>query len=139
MKNTDEFHLTLQFLGDDVPSAELVIEALKTVRFEPFKIEMGDAIPFGPPHNLRGVWIECAKNPALEKLAADIRKAMEPLGLIPDKPFAAHITLGRYKKQPHESIVRIKGEPHRFAVEHFYLMESTLSSAGPLHKQIAEF
>ncbi len=139
MKNADEFHLTLQFLGDDIASAEPIIEALKTVQFVPFEIEMGDALPFPGSDRPRGVWIECAKNPALDKLAQGIRKALEPLGLIPDKPFTAHITLGRYKMPPARPVARVKGNPNTFAVSHFELMKSELTPRGPMHKSLARF
>jgi len=139
MKNADEFHLTLQFLGDDIASAEPIIEALKTVQFVPLEIEMGDALPFPDPHRPRGVWIECAENPTLDKLAADIRKVIEPLGLVPDKPFTAHITLGRYKIPPARLAERVKGNPNTFAVSHFELMASELTPKGPIHKSLARF
>ena len=87
----------------------------------------------------RGVWIECAKNPTLDKLASDIRKALEPLGLIPDKPFTAHITLGRYKMSPAHPVGRVKGNPNAFAVSHFELMASELTPKGPIHKSLARF
>ncbi|MBU0577940.1 RNA 2',3'-cyclic phosphodiesterase [Patescibacteria group bacterium] len=136
IRKTNEFHLTLQFLGDDIEDAEPIIETLKTIKFEQFELEMGDALPFPNPFQPRGIWIECKKTDALEKLANDIREALEPLGFIPDKPFKAHITLGRFRKPPHKKPEKIEGEQHKFTVNHFNLMESMLSPIGPKYKRI---
>ncbi|MBU0727160.1 RNA 2',3'-cyclic phosphodiesterase, partial [Patescibacteria group bacterium] len=95
MKNTNEFHITIQFLGDDIESEEKIIEKLNKIRFEPFEIQMGDAVPFGNPNNPRGIWIECKENPQLTTLASNIRQFMGDLGYKADHPFRTHITLGR--------------------------------------------
>jgi len=139
MKNTNEFHLTVQFLGDDTENPDQLIETLKTVQFAPFEIEMGDAVPFPHPAHPRGVWINCKITPKLEKLAEEIRKTTEKLGYISDKPFKAHITLGRYKRPPNYKPKQVKGEPHQFTVDQFHLVESILSSEGPKHKILASF
>ncbi len=139
MKNTDEFHMTVQFLGDDCKSAEPVIESLKKIRFSPFEIEMGNALPFPNTWEPRGVWIECKLSPELKKLAEDIQNTMKEVGYISDKPFKAHITLGRYKHQPRQEIKEVEGEPHKFDVKEFYLVESALTPGGPIHKKLATF
>jgi len=139
MKNTNEFHLTIQFLGDDIESADLIVKKLKEIQFTPFEIEMGDAAPFGHPKNPRGTWIECKENSKLNNLASNIRKLMEELGYKSDYPFRAHITLGKYKFAPKKIPQKITGEPHKFRVEHFYLMKSILSPEGPKYKSIAQF
>jgi 2'-5' RNA ligase len=72
-------------------------------------------------------------------LAKQIRSKMEELNIIADKPFRAHITLGRYKRPPHRKPEKIKGEPHTFTVDRFYLIESTLGPEGPHYKTLAKF
>jgi RNA 2',3'-cyclic 3'-phosphodiesterase len=139
MKNADEFHMTIQFLGDNVKSADPIIKTLKKNKFTPFEIEMGNALPFPNAWDPRGAWIECKLSPELKKLAEDIQSAMKGLGYISDKPFKAHITLGRYKHPPKQKIKEVEGEPHRFSVKEFYLVESTLTKTGPIHKIIANF
>ena len=139
MKNTNEFHMTVQFLGDDIESPDQLIETLKKIQFTPFEIEMGDAIPFGNPTSPRGVWIECETTSELGKLADNIRQTMSELNYVADKPFKAHITLGRYKRPPNYKPEKTKGEPHKFIIEKFYLMESILTSTGAKHKILASF
>jgi 2'-5' RNA ligase len=139
MKNTDEFHMTVQFLGDGILSAEPIIEALKNVSFKPFEIEMGNALLFPNVWDPRGAWIECRLSQELKKLAEDVQSEMKKIGYISDKPFKAHITLGRYRQTPEKKPEVVKGEPHRFTVENFHLMESTLTPKGPIHKKLATF
>lgn len=136
---TKEFHLTIQFLGNEIENPQSIIKVLKKIKFEPFEIEMGDVIPFPTPFRSRGVWIECDPSAALLKLADDIRNSMEELGYMNDKPFRAHITLGRYKRPPAKKPKIIKGEPHRFTLDRFYLIESNLTPEGSKYKTLAEF
>jgi len=139
LKMTREFHLTLQFLGNEISDGQPIVDALSKIPFEPFDIEMGDVKPFGPFTNPRGVWIECKESKALGQLADQIRQTMDGLGYRADKPFRAHITLGRYKQIPREKPKIIKGEPHVFTVNRLYLMESILLPQGPVYKTVAKF
>lgn len=139
IRKTDQFHITLQFLGDDIESTDTVIDALKSVQFKPFEIEMGDVMLFGNPDNPKGIWIECKVNDSLQKLSNDIRKALKPLGFISDFPFKPHITLGRYKIAPQNKPEIVKGEPNKFSVETFYLIKSTLTTMGSNYEIIGRF
>jgi len=139
LKTTREFHMTVQFLGNDIEDADPIIVALKKVKFEPFEIEMGNAVPFPNSFRPRGVWIECDPSAALLNLAEEIRSVMAELGYMADKPFRAHITLGRYKRPPNRTPKIIKGESHRFKLEQFHLIESALTPEGPQYKTLARF
>ena len=139
LKNTREFHMTVQFLGNEIEDAQPIIEALKKIKFDSFDIKMGDAMPFPDAFRPRGVWIECEESDVLMNLADQIRKAMEEIGYIADKPFKAHVTLGRYKRWPQKTPKTVKGEPHIFTVDRFYLMQSTLTPEGPQYKTLARF
>ena len=98
---------------------------------------MGDAKAFGSIHEPRGIWIECRENKILQKLAENIRKALEPLGYTSDKPFRSHITLGRYKFPPKDTPKTVKGIPHRFEVNQLELIQSHLGEKGPHYKTLA--
>ena len=91
MKNTEDFHLTLQFLGDDIEEIFLpkIIDTLKSIEFKPFKITLGNARRFPNENRPHGVWIDCDGGTALEDLAERIRMAMGKIGFKPDKPFTA--------------------------------------------------
>ena len=139
LKETREFHMTIQFLGDEIEDPTSIIDALSKIKFEPFEIEMGDAVPFPNLFQPRGVWIECDPSAVLLNLADEIRQSLEELGYMNDKPFRAHITLGRYKRPPHQKPKKTEGETNRFKVERFCLMESTLTPEGPKYKTVASF
>ena len=118
---------------------EPITEALKKIKFTPFEIEMFNALPFPNSLEPKGVWIECKLTAELNKLAGDIQSAMKEIGYLSDKPFKAHITLGRYKYPPKQKIKEVEGKPHKFDVKEFYLVESTLTPKGPVHKKLATF
>lgn len=139
LKKTDEFHITIQFLGDNIDSAGRITDTLDSVIFSPLEIEMGNVMPFGHPNNPKGIWIKCKNNDQLNKLSEDIKNLMKPLGFISDFPFSPHITLGRYKNKPTDRPKTIKGEAHKFCVDTFYLMESILTPSGPIYKKIKSF
>lgn len=139
LNKTRAFHLTLHFLGDGIENAEPIIQALSAIQFKPFEIEMRDAVPFPNPFRPQGVWIECDPSSALLSLAEDIRNAMTNLGYRPDKPFRAHITLGRYQPSPRQKPKPIKGESHRFVLDKFYLIESVREPEGSAYKILATF
>lgn len=139
LKMTREFHLTVQFLGNEIEDERPIIDALSKILFKPFDIKMGDALLFPNPLNPRGVWIECDESDKLMSFADQIRKTMSELGYQADKPFKAHITLGRYKQSLHQKPEKIKGKPHVFTVDRFYLMESILLPQGALYKTVARF
>ncbi|MBU0705998.1 RNA 2',3'-cyclic phosphodiesterase [Patescibacteria group bacterium] len=139
LKNVNDFHLTLQFLGDDIENPDQIIDALSQIKFGPFEIEMGDALPFGPKNEPRGVWIECKENSALNQLAGQVRQTLAPLGYESDKPFRAHITLGRYKLPPKINPKKVSGTPHYFRVDHFELIQSHLEEGGPRYKVLQKF
>lgn len=169
MKNVDEFHLTLQFLGDNIGEQFLprLNGALKSIEFKPFEIKLGQPRRFPNEFEPKGVWIDCDGGKALKELADRIRKIMDKTGFRPDKPFVAHVTLGRYKKatanlldsrlpfsvllrQGYEGLRRInrgndkKGEnddseTKSFVTDRFYLMQSHLTPEGPNYKILSEF
>ena len=139
LRETHVFHLTVQFLGNEIEDPDTIIEALRKIKFDPFDIQMGDAVPFPNAFRPRGVWIECEESETLMNLADQIRSAMDEINLMADKPFKAHVTLGRYKRPPYGKLKPVTGEPHTFTINKFYLIESTLAPEGPKYKTLAEF
>lgn len=139
LRKTNNFHLTLQFLGDGIEDANKIIKTLDKIKFQPFKIEMGNATPFGPKKEPRGIWIECKENNILSKLAEDIQSQMSDIGYESDKPFMAHITLGRYKNPPETVPKRVEGITQQFEVDHFELIQSHLWENSPHYKTLKQF
>jgi len=140
MKNTEEFHLTLQFLGDDIPEERLpeIKNRLDGISFTAFPVTLHEALPFPNPKAPSGVWIVCRGGVALHQLAERVRAAMGNLGYLPDERFLPHVTLGRYKKGPPAVPKLIPGESPSFPVDAFHLMQSYRDPQGP-YKTLATF
>lgn len=141
IKPVQDFHLTLQFLGDDVPESVVpaIFDNLSKIRFSPLKISLGQARPFGARAALRGVWVACESGGELGALAQRIHAAMRPLGFIPDKPFSPHITLGRYKTPPAKIPPAVDGPAAAFTAREFELVQSHLAPEGPAYKTLRAF
>lgn len=139
LKKTKDFHLTIQFLGDNIQNTSEIIGGLEKIEWEPFEIKMGDIIPFGKKNESRGIWIECRKNKPLIELKEKVRSAMKEIGYHSDKPFRPHITLGRYKEIPKKIPGRIKGGTYKFKVKEFVLIRSHLSEKGSSYETLAHF
>ena len=83
-------HLTLAFLGEVRDSAE-VMEALRTVKFRPFKLSLEGLGNFG---NL--LWAGLQGSRELDAAVQRVRGALEEAGIAYDrKKFTPHITLIR--------------------------------------------
>ena len=86
----ENLHLTLAFIGE-APDAEPVVEALSSVSFAPFSLELEGLGSFGDLW-----WAGMRSSPPLEALARRIRRALAEAGIPFDrKRFSPHITLIR--------------------------------------------
>ena len=95
-------HVTIKFLGEvDAPRADGVARALSTaVRPQrPFDLGVGGFGAFPDLAHPRVVWCGVEPHPALELLANDVERALQPFGFDSElQPFRPHITLGRTRK-----------------------------------------
>ncbi len=139
LKKTSDFHITLQFLGDGIESSNKIQKALNQIKFEPFEIEMGDIVPFGPKARPRGIWIECNRSETLEELVKEVHSRMIAIDYESDRPFRPHITLGRYKRLPKTAPKRVEGTPRHLQIDHFELIQSHLGENGPHYKTLQKF
>lgn len=137
-------HLTLRFLGDRVPAAQLepIKRALAAIEQPAFDIRLHGVGRF-PPSEKKGarvLWAGVAPQPALTKLLQpSVERAVTGVGLPPDgKPFNGHITLARLK-QPDKGaadVSRWLAAHQDFAtgsipVTQFILYASLLTPQGP--------
>lgn len=139
LKLAREFHLTLQFLGENVPDDKLptIAQALSTVRFRPFDLTLKSIEPFGDAPG--GVWVSCVETPEIADLARQVNEKMTIIHLPPDRPFKAHITLGRYKKLPDPIPEIPKIKPLAFTVKEFHLIKSTTSTEGSTYHRLKAY
>lgn len=141
-------HLTLQFLGavpeERVAAVEAALrEAAADAR--PFALELRGAGGFPNARRPRVLWAALGGDVGpLAALATDVSRRLAPLGFPPEeRPFAAHVTLGRARDRRGApglagalaEAARADGAPWRAA--ELVLFESHLSPKGPRYEAIA--
>jgi len=137
-------HLTLKFLGE-VPDDQVdaVKSVLSSLVFEPFNIEFGECGVFPNQKKIRVVWMGCKPNDALIKLQKNIDALLPHFP--PDHNFHPHITLCRVKylnKKKQKLIDLLKklgGEGKSLTVTSVSLVESMLTSEGPVYRDLGHF
>jgi len=101
---------------------------------------------FPNEHRPRAFWCGIAAPPNLVELAADIDRALVPLGIAAEtRPFTPHLTLARFKSD--EGIGKIvraatdmKSTDFGSTTEtNFHLYESLLKSTGAQYNRVASF
>ncbi len=98
----ENFHITLEFLGDTKLDAvdEIAGAIAGACRdLDPFIVEFGGVGAFPSARRPRVVWAGVTSGKReLTELAGRVEDALAPLGFAKeDKPFRAHITLGRVR------------------------------------------
>jgi 2'-5' RNA ligase len=149
---TENLHVTLKFIGS-VPAEKLeaIIDALRRVRAD--KSVKLDFIGYGGI--AAGVyWATIEPCPALEKLAADIDRCLEPLGIAKEnRAFHPHVTVARFKDRGilekindliHENAIHgdgryLKCEFGSMTPAEFHLMESTTVPTGAIYSKVDSF
>ena len=135
-------HITLQFLGevsgDRTPQ---IAEALKTVKMNPFAVNISGVGVFPSDDYIRVVWLGC--DGPLPELASKVQACLHPLAFMPDKPFASHLTIARIKfktKNLRDNLVNLQNAVvGKMTVDKFSLKKSTLTPGGPIYEDVAVF
>lgn len=130
----DQWHVTLQFLGDDV-DIEAVAAALPSLSTAPAEVQLGAPGPLGNPRRSMvfavgvrsgGEW--------LRAVTEEIADRLRPLGFVPDeRPFVPHLTIARFRRPtrlPRED-GSTTGEP--WTVRDVVLFESRLGRGPAQH------
>ncbi|MBI5077259.1 RNA 2',3'-cyclic phosphodiesterase [Candidatus Falkowbacteria bacterium] len=139
----ENIHLTLAFLGEITPQqVEVLSQGLDTIKFTPFSVSLNQLGAF--PSVLQPQVIKISLRDDghnLQKISDAIRQILSKLKIdADDKPFSAHITLGRIKNRGVAKInLQIPIEPLAFIIEHVDLMQSQLTPRGPVHSLINFF
>ncbi len=98
-------HLTLAFLGE-VQDRTPVEEALRTVRFRPFRLSLSGMGSFGDL-----LWVGLKGNQGLSGLVRDIRAALDAAGIEYDRgKFVPHITIIRRSSGKWQQVPAPRGE-----------------------------
>jgi 2'-5' RNA ligase len=139
-----QVHWTLQFLGecseDRVTEIARALDAA-AAGVRPFPARIGGVGTFPETGAPRILWLGLAEGgEAMADLAGRVHRALEPFGFIPDeRPFSAHLTLGRVKRlqaaaQARTILEAAKAEGFAsFTVDSIHLYRSVLSPQGPTY------
>jgi 2'-5' RNA ligase len=141
-------HITLKFIGE--VSTEKYSRIEKTLTETPcnidnFTVTLQGCGKFGRGGGLNIFWIGMTANPLLEQLYEKIEGTLAKLGIKKeDRPFNAHITVGRNKKNFNfKSLFKLidENKDHpivEFPVSHFQLFKSQLTPDGPIYTILKE-
>lgn len=142
----ENFHVTLRFIGEvDHDVAHDVHDALARIDAPELELAVDGLDWFGNRWKPSAVTARIAKSDALTHLQKKVESAVVRAGLKPEsRKFCPHITLARCKQTSVDEVERYIRErkpdgPNRFAVDHFVLYSSFLSSSGPIYEAEAEY
>ena len=143
--HVENLHFTLQFLGEITDEiSKKIIEALNTIEFSSFKINLKGIGAFPKPKFPRVIWVGTDENGGnmLIQLAKKVEIALEPLGFSQDKPFKPHITIFRIKKKVGDITKDLDDQKMTdFGIQEiisFKLKKSELTSTGPIYSDLEE-
>ena len=146
----EQMHLTLRFIGADVPNSKVkpIKDALSTIESPPFDLTLSGVGRF-PSSNKKAprvLWVGIQKQPALMALHQQVEKALVTVGFKPeDRDFNAHITLARLKTHKPTPEADAFLETHAdfnagtFTATEFILYNSQLTPQGPRYTHEAVY
>ncbi len=139
------FHFTLQFIGEiSEELSQKIGQSLQKIEFSEFDIILQGVGAFPKPKFPRIIWIGTDKHGGnmLIQLSEKVKKALEPLGFSPDKPFKPHITVFRIKKKIGDISEELENKKMiNFGIQkvsRIKLKKSELTSNGPIYSDLME-
>lgn len=134
----EKMHLTLRFLGDtavsQIPALSAALDHVAG-HTTPFDLQLTAVGCFPNVKRPRVIWLGL-KGEGVHPVQAAVETAVVQLGWPPEnRPFQAHLTLGRVKDGPSLPQVRwnVPVKPLTFRVTDIHLIESQLTPKGPLY------
>jgi RNA 2',3'-cyclic 3'-phosphodiesterase len=144
----ENLHITLKFIGH-VGNEKLspIESALSSIHAErPVELHFRGMGFFPNERRPRAFWCGIASPPNLAELAANIDRALSPLGVEAEtRPFTPHLTLARFKsdegiREVVQAATDMKSTDFGAATEtNFHLYESLLKSTGAQYNRVASF
>ena len=138
--DVDQLHLTLAFLGEvDALGYDDVVNALATVRAEPFELSLKGLGHFPPRGRPKVLWVGVQPNEALATLRATVVRRLKRHGLSLDhRKYVPHVTIARLNGTSTGRVARFlmqntHFEVPSFEVEEFHLYRSVLHGSGAEH------
>ena len=144
-----KLHITLAFLGEvDDARVDEVREATREVaeRHTRFAAAITGSGVFPDWRRPRVVWFGIQDGGAMTELGNDINAMCTSLGVPPDHPFRAHLTIGRVphpmssgQRDQLRTALAGLSEAHPFDVTRVILMRSKLAPSGSEYSEVGSF
>lgn len=135
----NNLHVTLAFLGE-VASPRDTIAAVKTLKWEPFCVQLRGIGAFPAGNRGATFWQGIAPNEALTRLHSELITALRDHGVIIDnQPFKPHITIGRdvvLKNAGDLSVLRADPRAMEVPVHAVDIMRSELGYGPPRYSTV---
>ncbi len=140
----ENLHFCLRFLGKvDDDKVEEIKTALNNISFQRFNLEVNGVGAFPNEDYVKVLWIGVSDDILIKKLAELVNNALTEIGIDKEeRPFRAHITLGRTKsskgKDKIQSFIN-KNKDKSFgvtSVNNIVLISSNLTPNGPIYEEI---
>lgn len=134
----ENLHVTLRFLGDvdagRVPGLLREVDA-HTAGIEPFELRLGAVHPFPSPRRPRVIVLDVLPPDPIRALAAAIERGVVAAGLPrEERPFRAHLTLGRLRPRQRQRAPDVTAadtpDAEAFPVTEAVLFHSDLHARG---------
>lgn len=141
---TKEQHLTLKFLGEVTPTKTKQVEQrLSKITFQHFSLTLSGIGFFPDETNARVLWVGLQLNQDILDLQKKIDTTLEK-DFDKENNFVPHLTLGRITSitnttQFHKLAQGTRVQPLKIPVKEFQLIESKLSTQGPVYRIITTF
>jgi 2'-5' RNA ligase len=146
---SENIHLTLKFLGE-IPAGDLALlktELEKPVgTHAPFSLEVQGVGVFPNLRRPRVIWVGLKESGVLKALFTTVESVTTALGYEPDdRPFSAHLTLGRINQSAGEQQIKHCGEflasnqvggLGSFIVKSVDIYRSELNAGGSIYKRL---
>jgi len=136
-------HITLKFLGDiDETKVSEIKSVLDSISREskPFDISLFKLGAFPSLNQVRVLWVGIDKGCSeVDQIAASVENNLEKIGFLKeDRPFSAHLTLGRVKSGRNKAALKeklssIEAQPKSSRIDSITLYQSTLTPKGPIY------
>ncbi len=143
----EHLHFTLRFIGEaDAAATRRIVQQLaRPFDLAPFEVTIAGAGTFPPSGPPRVVWVGVGEGgSALSALARAVSERLDVAGLPrDDRPFRAHLTLGRVKSATGPRFCEALAAAReavvgRCRIDHVTLFESLLSPRGSTYTVVTE-
>lgn len=144
---TENFHLTLRFIGEVAKhEAEEIDLALSNLHGRGFTLTLAGVGTFAKGGRETTLWAGVERNPALEHLQTKVETAMKRAGLAPERRrFTPHVALARLDGSvvPHKLAAFVQARnlfrAQPFEVEHLTLFSSRLGKEASAYTAEVEY